>query len=189
MSDLPDYSNVSPPPEKAREEYDHHERRAEIFEVLVRKGDPSAVQQRQLAETYDVSESTISRDMDRIRESTSQHLGTEAKLTTRTLGQHVVRELLEADDWRATKAAWDVHEERLETLFDLGAIDREPDRAELDVDMTARQTEVSYTIVREEPELPTDTAGGVDYDDLGFAAAPGEVNVEVAEDLGGDGGE
>jgi hypothetical protein len=183
MSDLPDYANLSAPAQKDPEEYDHHERRAEIFRILIKKGEPSAVRQNSLAEHYDVSESTISRDMDRIRESNSQHLGTEAKLTTRTLGQRVIRDLLEADDWRATKAAWDVHADRLDVLFDLGELQREPDRAEVDVEMETRRTDISYTVVREEPDLPTDTTGAVDYEDLGFSEAPASVEVTATDDL------
>lgn len=185
MSDLPDYSGVTPPEEKEPVEYDHHERRGEIFDLIASRGDPSAVKQSQLAERYEVAESTISRDMDRIRESTSQHLGTSAKLTTRTLGQKVIRELLAADDWRATKAAWDVHTDRLEVLFDLGELAREPDRAEVDVDVDARTTEVSYTVVRDEPELPADGDGKVDYEDLGFSQAPASIEVETPQDGGG----
>jgi IS30 family transposase len=104
----PDYSKLKPPDEKSSQEYTTHERRGDILQTIIEAGEPSAVNQRELAEKYGVHESTVSRDMDRLRESITKHLGTEAKFTTRTLYQHVVQELLAEDDWRATKAAWDV---------------------------------------------------------------------------------
>jgi len=183
MTDLPDYATIDAPPEKDPEAYNHHERRGEIFDLIVNRGDPSAIRQVRLAERYDVAESTISNDMDRLRESVSTHLGTSAKFTTRTVFQHVVRDLLDADDWRATKAAWDVVESWNDWLGEIGAQDREPERAELDLDVDARTTEVSYTVIREEPSLPTDERGGVDYDDLGFTKGPTSVDVAAVEDL------
>jgi len=183
MTDLPDYSSLTPPAETPPEAYDHHERRAEIFDVLVQRGEPAAVNQRRLAERYDVADSTISRDMDRLRESVGEYLGTEAKFTTRLLYQHVVDDLLDADDWRASKAAWDVVTDWNDWLADIGEQEREPSRAEVDVDMETRATELSYTVVRDETDLPTDEAGGVDYASVGFTKAPAEVDVEAVEEV------
>lgn len=181
--DLPDYSAVNPPDDAPPADYSHHERRAEILQVLIEAGSPSAVNQSRLADRYDVHDSTISRDMDRLRESVTDHLGTEAKFTTRTLYQHVVDELLEEDDWKATKAAWDVAMDWNEWLGDVGEQHREPDRVEADV--RQRSSEVQYRVVREEsPELPADDSGGVDYDAIGFTAAPGgDVDVEAVEEV------
>lgn len=183
--DLPDYSTVEPPADKPPEEYNHHERRGEILRLAIRAGSPTALTQAQLAKRYDVHPSTISRDMDRLRESIAGHLGTDAKFTTRTLYQHVVEELLEADDWRATKAAWDVAMEWNEWLGELGEQHREPDRIEA---FSRHSREVQYRVVREEPaDLPTDDADGVDYAALGFTAAPGgEVDVEAVEEVPAD---
>jgi len=189
--DLPDYSALEPPAEKPAAEYSHHERRAEILRLLIKRGSPNAVNQSRLADRYDVHDSTISRDMNRLRESVNDHLGKSAKFTTRTLYQHVVEELLEEDDWRATKAAWDVAIEWNEWLQDVGEQHREPDRVEADV--RSRATEVQYRVVRGDPdadavaeegdELAT-VEGSQDYDDLGFTAAPGgEVDVEAVEEV------
>ena len=82
---LPNYATTEPPEGKPTEEYTTHERRAEILQLLTETGSPFAIKQVRLAERYDVAESTISRDMDRLRESVAGHLGDDAKLTTRTL--------------------------------------------------------------------------------------------------------
>jgi len=177
MTDLPDYSSVEPPAEEAPESYDHHARRADILRRIREAGSPFAINQARLADRYDVHESTISRDMDRLRESIDSHLGQDAKLLTRTLLETTVRELHAEGEW---KAAWDVVMDWNDWLADVGEQEREPDQ--LDVEMDARATEVSYTIVREAPDLPTDEEGGVDYDDLGFTQAPGgEVSVEEVD--------
>ena len=192
--DIPDYSAVEPPDGKAPETYSYHERRGEIFDVIVAAGSPTAVTQARLAERYDVAESTISNDMDRLRESVSDHLGTSAKLTTRTVFEKVVDELLEADDWRAKKAAFDTVMEWNEWLQDVGEQHREPDRVEADV--RERSTEVQYRVVRGETADAVagdnttggglDTDDGPDYEALGFTEAPADVAVESVDDTEGD---
>lgn len=179
----PDYSRIKPPDGKSPEEYTTHERRGDILQAIVESGEPSAVNQRELAEKYEVHESTVSRDMDRLRESITEHLGTDAKFTTRTLYQHVVQELLAEDDWRATKAAWDVVQEWNDFLVSIGEQHREPQRSKLDVDMRSR--EVAYEVVRDgegEP-LPTTEAGDVDHEELGFTTGPAGIEVETTGEI------
>lgn len=179
---LPDYTTVEPPDDKLPEEYTTHERRADILQAIIEVGEPSAVNQRALSARYKVHESTVSRDMDRLRESINEHLGTDAKFTTRTLYQHVVRELLSEDDWRATKAAWDVAQEWNEWLAEIGEQHREPKRSEVDVDVRSR--EVAYELVRDNhgDPLPTTDKGDVDYEKLGFTSVPIESESSEAID-------
>lgn len=182
----PDYTALHPPDGTPPEEYRTQIRRADILQTLIDVGDPSAVNQRELAEKYDVHESTISRDMDRLRESITEHLGTDAKFTTRTLYQHVVRDLLAEDDWRATKAAWDVTLEWNEWLADIGEQHREPRKSELDVDMRSRSVDVAYEVVRDDSgdPLPTTEEGDIDHAALGFTSGPSEIDVETPGDEG-----
>lgn len=179
----PDYTRVEPPEEKPLEEYTSHERRGAILEEIVATGDPSAVNQRRLASKFGVHESTISRDMDRLRESITEHLGTDARFTTRTVWQHVVRELLAEDDWRATKAAWDVVQEWNDWLQSQGIQHREPQRSELDVEMRSRN--VAYEVIRDDEgdPLPTTEMGDVDHEELGFTSGPEGVEVEPTEEI------
>ncbi|WP_331235146.1 hypothetical protein [Natronorarus salvus] len=183
---LPDYTAIEPPETKPIEEYTTHERRADLLRRLVDAGSPFAINQTRQADRYGVHRSTISRDMDRLRESVDDRLGADAKLTTRVLFESIIGELLEASDWKAKKAAWDVVMDWNEWLADLGEQHREPKRSELDVDMRSRHSEVSYKIVREgdDEPLPTiqteDGEDVVDYEALGFTSGPSEVPVETA---------
>jgi len=177
--ELPDYTSIEPPEETAEEEYTHHERRAEILRLLTDAGSPSAIKQTRLADRYGVHDSTISRDMDRLRESVAQNMGNDAKLLTRVLFEKTVQELQAEGEW---KDAWDVVMDWNDWLADLGEQHREPNRSELGVDVRSRQTEVSYTVVREgdQEDLP-ETEEGVDYAELGFTSAPAEIEVEPAD--------
>ena len=181
---LPNYAALEPPDEKPVADYTTPERRAEILRRLKDAGSPYAVKQVDLAERYGVHESTISRDMDRLRESVADHLGQEAKLTTQALLEKTVRELQAEGEW---KAAWDVVMDWNEWLADLGEQDRAPRRSEIGVDITSRHAEVAYTIVREGEMDPLPTTEGdadaeaVDYDELGFTSGPVAVEVETEE--------
>lgn len=176
---LPDYTALEPPDGKPPEEFTTHERRADVLRQIVEAGSPFAINQSTLANRYGVHRSTISRDMDRLRESVDELLGRDAKLTTRALYEAVVGQLLAESDWKAKKAAWDVVMDWNEWLADLGEQHREPDRSEIDV--RSRNAEVSYTIVREGDVDPLPTAGDgdhVDYDELGFTSAPTSIEVD-----------
>jgi DNA-binding Lrp family transcriptional regulator len=176
---LPNYAAMEPPEDTPVDQYSTHERRAEILHRIKEAGSPFAITQVRLAERYGVHESTISRDMDRLRESIDDHLGNDAKLLTRTLLEKTVQELQAEGEW---KAAWDVVMDWNEWLADLGEQHREPDRVEADV--RQRTSEVQYRVVREEPDdVPVGGEnGGVDYAALGFTAAPGgEVDVEAVD--------
>lgn len=178
----PDYTRVQPPDDKPPSEYSTHERRADILQAIIEAGEPSAVNQRRLAEeVYDIHESTVSRDIDRLRESINEHLGTSARFTTRTLFQHVVRELLAEDDWRATKAAWEVAQDWNEWLADIGEQHREPQRSEIDVDVRSQKT--AYEVVRDEEgdPLPITETGEVDHEELGFTSGPADIESELSE--------
>jgi hypothetical protein len=188
---LPDYSTINPPDEKPKPEFDHHERRADLLRRVISAGSPYAVNQSDLADEYAVDRSTICRDMKRLRESVDDALGDDAKLTARTVFERVLEDLQDADDWRASQAAFETVMRWQEWLAELGEQHREPNRSELDVDMRSRHSEVAYTIVREgegEP-LPTteidDGTGSqeqVDHEAIGFTNGP--VGVEVTPGSG-----
>jgi hypothetical protein len=182
---LPDYSAVKPPNEKPTREFDHHQRRADLLRRVVEAGSPYAVNQSDLAREYDVDRSTICRDMKRLRESIDEALGDDAKLTARVVFESVLEDLHEADNWRASKAAFDVMMDWQEWLAELGEQHREPNRSELDVDVRSRSVDVSYQVVREgeDEPLPTTDAGDgtgeqIDHEALGFTAGPTPIEIE-----------
>ena len=182
---LPDYSAIEPPADTVPEKYSTHERRAALLRRIQEVGSPFAITQAREADRFGVHESTISRDMDRLRESVGEHLGDDAKLTTRVLFESITEELLDADDWRAKKAAFDMVMDWNEWLAEIGEQHREPDRLEADV--RTQTSEVQYRVVREEPDadLPTDDDGGTDFEALGFAEGPTGIDVEPVADAGG----
>ena len=184
-----DYATVDVPAEKSPADYQYTERRADILDVVLRAGSPNRMRQSDLADRYDVDQSTISRDMDAISDYVAEQLGNRAKLTTRAAFQRVVNDLLDEDDWKAKKAAFDVVMDWSEWLADRGELERAPRRSEvdMDVDMRSRRSEVSYQVVREgedEPLPTTETDDGeetVDYEALGFSSGPAEIDVETED--------
>lgn len=178
--DLPNYATLEPPEEKPIEEYTHHERRAALLRRIREAGSPYAITQAREAERFDVHRSTVSRDMDRLRESIETHLGGDARLTTQILFESIVEELLEVDDWKATKEAWSIVMDWNDWLQSVGALGREPEKSTLDVEMRSQNLDVAYQVVREgdSESLPTTTTGDIDYEELGFAAAPTSIDLE-----------
>lgn len=181
--DLPNYAALEPPEDKPIEEYTHHERRAALLRLIRESGSPYAITQSRQAERFGVHHSTISRDMDRLRESIDAHLGGDAKLTTRVLFESIIEELLTVDDWKATKATWDIVMDWNDWLAELGAQNREPRQSSVDVEMRSQTLDVAYHVVRdgEAESLPTTATGDVDYDELGFTSAPTAPDVEAIE--------
>jgi DNA-binding MarR family transcriptional regulator len=97
-----DYSSVDVPPQ-APEEYTYVERRAELLDIIEAKGHPEAVNQAELAARYDVSPSTISRDIDRLADHVHERLADRERraLVVDSVVQHSVRELVEDGEHRA----------------------------------------------------------------------------------------
>ena len=179
MTDTPpDYTTLEPPEEKPLEEFTTHERRAAILQAIIEAGTPSAVNQRQFADRFDVHESTVSRDMQRLREAIDEHLGNDAKLTTWALFERTVQELQAEGKW---KQAWDVAMDWNEWLADIGEQHREPQKSALDVDMRSRSVDVAYEVVRDDTgdPLPMTEDGDIDHTALGFKSAPAEIDVET----------
>jgi hypothetical protein len=183
---LPDYMAMEPPEDTDPSEFTTHERRADLLRQIINAGSPFAINQSHLAtDRYGVARSTVSRDMDRLREVVDDQLGRDAKLTARSVFEHVLGDLLQEENWRAKARAFDIMMEWNEWLADLGEQHREPHKSAVDVDMRTRHSEMSYQIVREvedEPLPTTKTANGdgvVDYEALGFSASPAEIPAEI----------
>lgn len=128
-TDSTDYGRVSIPQGKPPSEYSYQERRAEIYAMMDEKGTPDLDQtQASLADRYDVCQQQISKDFDRIRDSMRAHIGKDAELRAEMIYGKAVRELQEDGQWfQAAKVAdmWN------DWLFDVGAVDRAPEKAEV----------------------------------------------------------
>ena len=182
---LPDYSGVNPPDDKRPEEFTHHERRADLLRRCIQAGSPFAVNQSALARRYGIDRSTVCRDMKRLRESVDETLGNDAKLTARAVFERALLDLRNAEDWRASKAAFDAVMDWQQWLVEIGEQHREPDRSEVDVDMRSRTVDVSYQVVREGEDTPlptTEDDDTVDHEALGFTSSPTGIDVDSPGD-------
>ena len=110
-SSAPNYYRIDPPADRQPSEYSYVQRRAEILDFVVAAGGPTGVENTRLAERYDVNRSTIKRDLDALSEFVNSLLEDGEDVLFRTLALHdrVIADLLNDDDWRASKAAYDVH--------------------------------------------------------------------------------
>ena len=154
MAHSTDYFAVDIPTDKSPEEYHWTQRRADLLQEVLETGTPSAVSRTEMGNRYDVDHSQISRDMDAIAECVEEHLGDTAKLQTKAAFERVLRELYDADDWRATKAAWDVVADWNQWLGDVGEQEREPDRSEVAVTDSS-----GYQVIHDEDDVNEDEAG------------------------------
>ena len=105
--DLTNYAAVEVPADIEPERYSAEERRSDLLDRVLEAGSPTAINQTRLAALYDVSQPTISRDMDLLAEHVETVIGDRATLRARAAYERAVDDLFDAgdDDWRATKAA------------------------------------------------------------------------------------
>lgn len=174
----PDYYQVDVPQQKPPEDYTYVERRAEILGLILERGSPHGVKQVRLAERYDVSESQISQDMDRLRSHIDNHLGRQAKMTTRAAYQKTVKELQSQGKW---KEAWDVIMEWNTWLQDLGKQEKEPERHEISGELSSEHTEKKMLVgvdLTAFPDVDPNRMVGVDMRD-----GPPEMEDGTAIDL------
>lgn len=137
-----DYHAIEPDPAKHPSSYSTAERRADVLDHILSRGSPAAISQSRLAERYEVAQSTISRDVDVLGEAVSEQLGDRLRLATKALHDKVVADLREADDWRATQAAWSVHMEYVEWAGVSGVADEDVAmRGEYEHELTETQRE------------------------------------------------
>ncbi|PSP87436.1 hypothetical protein BRC90_10805 [Halobacteriales archaeon QS_4_69_34] len=66
--------------------------------------------------------------MEKLAEYVGENIGDDARLTARAVFESVLADLQEADDWRASKAAFDATMDWMEWLQDTGEQRKEPDK-------------------------------------------------------------
>lgn len=131
-TDGPNYRSIAVPQHKRPEDYDYLERRSEIYNLIREAGSPHAIApQKQLADYYDVAESTISKDMKRLKEFIMETEGEGVAFDTRVRFEKTVQELQKEGKW---KQAWDVTMEYNEWLADAGFISLEPKQVEMSIE-------------------------------------------------------
>jgi len=107
----PDYTAVEVPTIPPSE-FTYQERRADLLGQIRDLGHPSMINQTEAAERYDVSQSQINKDLDRLAESVREHVVDRDRraFTVDTVVRRAVRGMLEEGEYRkAAKTAieWD----------------------------------------------------------------------------------
>lgn len=117
-----DYETVGLPEDEAYENWHYTARRAYILQEIHRLGHPKRLRQVDLAHRFDVSQATISRDIDALAEYVDESIGERRTLTTAAVMERCVAGLLEEGkycDAARIQLEWDqwVHEQH--TIADL----------------------------------------------------------------------
>lgn len=153
--DTPEYAELSPPDDKAPDEYSYVERRAELYRLIEEAGHPHNLErsQRELGERYGVSQRQISKDIQRLREYEAEKNGTRAKSVTSWLSEKTIMQTLEAaqnleDAGKLEEAAqlyreaMDAQMEYTDFLFKLGQLDEAPTSVEIEGDASEAYMEM-----------------------------------------------
>lgn len=116
----PDYSAIEAPTTKPQSEYTYTERRADLLQIVEDVGHPAAINQAELADRYDVDQSTISRDLDRLEEFIRERIGKRRDLEVETVFKRAITGLLEQEEYAKAARAAEKYDEfldrRIETL-------------------------------------------------------------------------
>ena len=90
----PDYSDLEIPTTPPSE-FTYTERRADLLAEIYSRGHPSLINQTEMADRYDVDQSTVSRDLDAIASHVDETLGKRRDLTTQAVYRRSITGLLE----------------------------------------------------------------------------------------------
>jgi hypothetical protein len=116
-SNGPDYAAITPGG-KPPTEYSYAERRAELLQQIEDLGHPSALNQTELAERYDVSQQQISKDLDRLDEYVRGRLGRRRDLEIGSVLKRCMTGALEDGDWTGARKAATAYDEYLDRRLD-----------------------------------------------------------------------
>lgn len=128
---MTDYSEVLVPEQTPPEDYSYTERRAEILELMERKGHPHGFNYSQLGRRYGVSDVQIRKDFATLKEYHRENLGSDAKTTSELAYNRIIQGHLDNGDLEKARKALDSWND---WLFDIGAQEKSPEK--LDVDQT-----------------------------------------------------
>jgi len=120
---MTDYDAYTVPEDKPPLEFNHHERRAEILQLMREAGHPDQLTQTRLAERYGCDQSRISRDFSRLREYIRDRLGTHRHTITDSVYRKAIKEYTDRGEY---DKAIDALESWNEWLREEGTRDVEP---------------------------------------------------------------
>ena len=131
-----DYRSIDIPEDESPEEYHYTARRAEILQLIERRGSPRLVNGAALARRYGCTRQNIYNDIDKLAEWADSHLGENETLEGETLFWRCIDGLLEEEDWRGAAAVfsdladWRRQSDLEEMLERIEAIERQRERSQ-----------------------------------------------------------
>jgi hypothetical protein len=179
------YRDTTIPDGKPPEEYSYTERRAEVLQAALEMGHPDKVSRTRFAERYDVNPSTITRDIQAIREEIHEDLSVDADSVSAIVYRKAIRAKVDAGDW---EAAVNILESWNEWLYDRGQQDKQADKLDVDLDASVETDERKALVGVELAEfdgIEPDRMVGMDWGEEDAALEDG-VDVPLTD---GDGGE
>lgn len=126
----PNYRRIEPDPDKDKEDYTYVERRAHIYNLIEQAGHYRNIEQtqRELAADFDVSQTTIWKDIDAVNEWMADNLGENAEEELTSLKNAAVQDLINQGEFAQ---AYRLISEHYELLQRMGIKDKEPDEVEM----------------------------------------------------------
>lgn len=132
------YKSTTIPESRDPEDYTYQERRAEILQAALEMGHPDKISRTRFAERYDVAPSTITRDIDAIREEIHEDLSVDADSVSAIVYRKAINAKVDEGDW---EAAVSILESWNQWLYDRGIQDKEADKLEMDLDASIEKDE------------------------------------------------
>jgi len=143
-----DYRRIEIPDDAPPDEYSYAERRAALLERIEREGQPWTLNKSALGREYGVSHTTISNDFEALADHVAETVGDDHRLVTNSILQKCIRELLDEGEWSEAARIALKHED---WLMDIGAVERVPEKREIDAMVNSDDYQSdSYVIVEEE---------------------------------------
>lgn len=104
---MTDYSQVPIPEQTPPEEYTYNERRAEILQLIERKGHPWGFNYTQLGERYGVTRQQIAKDFDRLKDWYGDRIGEDSLTASDLAYRRIVQEHMDNGDLEKARRALD----------------------------------------------------------------------------------
>lgn len=132
------YKDIDIPSGKDPAEYTYHERRSELLRFIIEAGHPDMISRKKFAERYDVNPSTITRDIQALRDEIHDDLSKDAEMISSVIYRKAIREKADQGNWME---AAELLESWNEWLFNTGQQEKAPERMEMDLDASVQKDE------------------------------------------------
>lgn len=145
-----DYRRVEVPGETPPEEFSYTERRGALLERIEDEGQPWTLNKSALGRKYGVSHTTIANDFEALGDHIAQTLGDDHALATNAVLRRCIRGLLAEERWAEAARITLRHEE---WLMDVGAVERAPEKQEIDQTIRDGTKTESYEIIADDANV------------------------------------